>query len=251
MTRILDIDLDFFVHGAVHWAGRGDDRPDADYAPPWTPDETIDFLERRCGLTGRLPGMVVTHHGELFPLWRDAIGGGALSPPFGVTHVDAHADLGLGDAGYVQIITDLLHRAPQDRTHPHAEDYGIGDGNWLAFAVACRWISDLLYVHNDEGGEDILAMHMENFDVDGDLQLKAVLPAEYERVRFTFDKPQVDRFEPVVPFRHLLWRDFETGEPFDVICLAQSPPFTPVESDDLLALIRDRFIDEGAFRAGR
>ncbi len=224
MTRILDIDLDFFVHGAVHWAGQGDQRPDADYAPPWTPEETVGFLEKQCGLTGRLPGMVVTHHGELFPLWRQAIEDGLFEAPFHVTHVDAHADIGLGDAGYVQIITDLLHQPPEDRTNPHEDDYGIGDGNWLAFAVACRWIGEMLYVHNDEGGEDILAIHMENFDVDANLQLKAVTRDEWERVRFTSEKPNVEQFEPVVPYQHMLWTDFAATEPYDVICLAQSPP---------------------------
>jgi hypothetical protein len=28
---------------------------------------------------------------------------------------------------------------------------GVDDGNWLAFALACRWFSDLTYVPNVDG----------------------------------------------------------------------------------------------------
>jgi hypothetical protein len=38
-------------------------------------------------LTGRLPGLVVEHHGELFARWRDAIDAAILHAPFHVTHV--------------------------------------------------------------------------------------------------------------------------------------------------------------------
>jgi len=34
--------------------------------------------------------------------------------------------------------------------------------------------------------------------------------------------------------------------PFDVVCLARSPAYTPAESDALFDEIRDLFIDEAA-----
>jgi hypothetical protein len=36
---------------------------------------------------------------------------------------------------------------------------------------------------------------------------------------------------PPVPFDWLLWHDYEATEPFDLICLARSPSFTPSEAD--------------------
>ena len=107
MTRILDLDLDFFVHEVVYWPD-SDDRPDSDEHPVWAIDDVTAFLRGRCGLSGRLPGFVTENHGELFPRWRSAIRDGLLIAPFHVTHVDAHADLGLGDAGYVYLLTELL-----------------------------------------------------------------------------------------------------------------------------------------------
>ncbi len=247
MTRILDLDLDFFLHGAVHHAGRGDERPDAEYCPPWNPDELIRFLEGPCGLSGPLPGLVVTHHGELFPIWRRAINAGRFEAPFHVTHIDAHADIGLGDAGFVQIVTDLLHRPPEDRLHPHSNRYGLGDGNWLAFAVACRWVGEMVYVYNDDGGDDILALHMEGFDPDAqNLQLKAISKEEYERNTFSLPDAHIDHYEPLVPLRSVAWREFRSEGPYDVICLAQSPPFTPPQADELFQLIRERYVDEHA-----
>jgi len=96
--------------------------------------------------------VAVEHHGEVFRRWRSAIRHGFLPVPFHVTHVDAHADLGLGDAGYVSLVTELLHREVEERAGDEEDPAGLGGGNLLAFAIACRWISELDYVHNDEGG---------------------------------------------------------------------------------------------------
>ena len=61
---------------------------------------------------------------------------GLLTPPFHVTHVDAHADLGLGDAGYVYLLTELLLEDPRDRWWPRTGTTGLNDANHLAFAIA-------------------------------------------------------------------------------------------------------------------
>ena len=112
MQRVLDLDLDFFVDGIETNRARGDGRLDPDEYPAWSLADTLDFLRARCGLTGRLPGYVVQYHGELFTRWRDAIDAGLLQAPFHVTHVDAHADLGIGDAGYIAHALGLSSRAP-------------------------------------------------------------------------------------------------------------------------------------------
>lgn len=81
MQRVLDLDLDFFVYGVEHWRDRDHGRLDPEDYPAWSLHETLAFLQTGCGLTGRLPGFVVEHHGELFARWRDAIDAGVLRAP--------------------------------------------------------------------------------------------------------------------------------------------------------------------------
>jgi hypothetical protein len=238
---------DFFVHDVEYYRCRDDGRLAAADFPPWSLDEALTFLKDRCGLSRKLPGSVVEHHGSVFGLWRTAIASGRLDTPFQVTHVDAHADIGLGDAGYVYLMTDLLFEPHENRQHPKEGVGGLDDGNWLAFALACRWITDLVYVFNDGGGNDILHYHMQDFDVSApNIELKAVRGHELARVMFQEMRPEVARFEPRIPFHQLHWESFRAQQPFDAVFLARSPSFTPPECDVIFDEIRHRFIDEDA-----
>ena len=248
MQRILDIDLDFFVEGAAHWRESTDDRLDAAEFPPWPRERALSFLEERCKLDRPLPGFVVEHHGEMFTRWRSAIDEAILTPPFEVTHIDAHADLGLGDNGYVYLMTSLLFEPPEERRVPQTGDGGLADGNWLIYAIACRWLAALTYVLNTESGPpgDILTYVMEGFDPGGrHIELPAMHKRELDKL--PFGEPEVHHREPKVPFTWMPWPAFTAPDPFDVVCLARSPGFTPRESDPLFDEIRERFIDEAAF----
>lgn len=248
--RVLDLDLDFFVHGVEHWAERDSGRLDEEWFPPWSLDDTMDFLTDRCGLTGPLPGCVVEHHGELFARWRDAIDTGLMREGFHVTHVDAHADLGMGDAGYIQLMSDLLFREPHARRDPGD---ALTDGNYLIFALGCRWLSGLDYVYNSENPDgaspgDLMRILMEDFNVDAaNLQLAALPARQIEAVFMPGPEPTPVRLEPTVPFRHMGWPQFRADAPYDVICLARSPEYTPPGCDPLFDAIRERFIDETGF----
>jgi len=99
MQRILDLDLDFFLNGVAYFRPTDSERLDDEDFQPWSFDQAVGFLAERCGLQSKLPGWTVEGHGDLFDRWRSAIQSGLLRPPFHVTHVDAHADLGLGDSG--------------------------------------------------------------------------------------------------------------------------------------------------------
>lgn len=115
-VRVLDLDLDFFLHGAAHWVSPdGGERLDAEEYPPWELADALDYLERQCLLTQKLPGVAVEHHSEIFWLWGEAIAREAMSAPFSVTHLDAHADLGLGDAGYAYLMNELAFEAVVER----------------------------------------------------------------------------------------------------------------------------------------
>ena len=203
VQRVLDLDLDFFVHGVEHWLDRDHGRLDASEFPAWSVEDTLAFLHERCGLTGRLPGFVVEHHGELFTRWGDAIDAGLLRAPFHLTHVDAHADIGLGDAGYMHLMTKLLFRAPEDRRDPGEH---LEDGNYLIFAVGCRWLSALDYIYNrDDDGDgpgDILGLVMEGRRHDADHIQLAAFSTRRELEDLVFGAPREPAWlEPRVPFR--------------------------------------------------
>jgi hypothetical protein len=243
MHRVLDIDLDFFVDSVAHWVQRDGARLPEDEYSSWSPEETMDFLRGRCHLTGKLPGWVIEHHDEAFARWRDAVGDGMLVPPFHVTHIDAHADLGLGDAGYVHLITEVMHRPVEERSLPEVVEPALGFGNWLAFAVACQWVSDLDYVFCPGGGDDVLGLYMSD-DPKG-LQLRA---ATMEQLRQHWssggDEPLQGEADPVVPICKIRAEDFSADGSYDAIVLCRSPSCTPASADEIFDLIRREFIEE-------
>lgn len=55
--------------------------------------------------------------------------------------------------------------------------------------------------------------------------------------------------EPPVPFSREVIQHFQAPAPFNFVCLARSPGFTPKTADVLYDAIRNRFIDEGAAQA--
>ena len=247
VQRILDLDLDFFLDDAAILRGSEDGRLDGADFPPWPLEQVLTFLHDQCGLRGPLPGFAVENHGELFVRWREAINVGQLEVPFRVTHIDAHADLGLGASGYVYLMTSLLFEEPENRRHPRTGEGALGDGNYLAFAIACRWLSELVYVFNDGGGgEDALLYVLEGFDPQArNIQLAAVRSRqELSENLLTPRNLKIEHFEPSVPFTTIGWRDFNADQPFDFVCLARSPEFTPPEADEIFEEIRRRFIIE-------
>lgn len=206
MTRVLDIDLDFFVQGAATGRAPDDGRLDSDMYPRWPIEDALAFLRGRCLLTQPVAGMVVERHGELFGRWRDAIAQGLLAPPLSVVHIDAHADIGMGDSGYMYLLSEVLRLPVHARQEPRTDDGGLGDGNYLAFAIACRWLCALTYVYNSEGPgrpTDILRPLMKDFDFDASsIQLACMDRDQIERVFWPAPAapPRVHHLEPEVPF---------------------------------------------------
>jgi len=256
MRRVLDIDLDAFVYGSEDGRGRDDPRLDAEVHPPWDLPKVLSFLRCNCRLSGPLPGFAIEHHGDLFFRWRDAIDRGLLVPPFRVTHVDAHADLGTGDCGFDYLLTELLREPPHNRHSPRAGDDGLADGNYLAFAIANRWIGELTYViggrYEDfmdypwEPG-DLLPHVFEDFDLSTrTIRLPTLAPPNLREDLGSTDRLRPLALEPPVPFDWSLWHEYEATEPFDLICLARSPSYTPEAADAVYDEIRSRFIDENA-----
>jgi hypothetical protein len=62
-----------------------------------------------------------------------------------VTHLDAHSDLG-GDSGYVYLLTEMLSAPVAEMRNPKTGVGALGEGNVLAYSIACQWIGNLLFV---------------------------------------------------------------------------------------------------------
>ncbi|HTW98997.1 MAG TPA: UPF0489 family protein [Acidimicrobiales bacterium] len=243
MQRVLDVDLDFFGYEVAYWPDVTV-RPEPEEFPVWSQEDALDFLSEQCQLGAPLPGFLTENHGELFALWRAAVDEGVLEVPFHVTHVDAHADLGLGDNGYEYLMSEVLALPPAARSELRTDSRGLGDGNYLAFAIACRWVGSLEYVFGEGGGGDELYLHMESFDQRAaKVQLKEVSLAELQKHRLPGTWPDVIHLEPAVPYRAVRAEAFSAEAPYDFICLTRSAPYVPTTADPLYDLIRDTYMD--------
>jgi hypothetical protein len=156
------------------------------------------------------------------------------------------------------LLTELLQEPVDNRRNPRTGDDALSDGNYLNFAIANRWISKLLYViggcpdDTEDAAtyawqpEDLLPYIFQNFD----LWTRTIRLPTLDRRNLSDNLLSTDRlkplaFEPEVPFDWMTIYDFTAESPFDMVCLARSPSFTPAESDAIYDAIRERFIDEG------
>jgi len=242
-VKILDIDLDFFLSGiATRQAPRG--RRLRESHSPWFESDVREFLERQCGLTRTqpLPGGLVEEHDGVFRKWRTLITASRLDIPFDVVHVDAHADLGMGDGSWHYISTALLHLNARDRINPiEGGPNGLNQGNFLLFAIACRWIRELTYVYHPDckigaGLRDIPRTAMKNYDADGPIiQLKQLSSQLSLGIRP--EDGDVIGLEPEVPLHPVAGKDFMATAKFDFMFLTRSPRYTPDVADALIPVI--------------
>ena len=242
VQRILDIDLDFFVERVMYFRQNDGTRPAADEYPVWSIEAVLEFLHERCALRGPLPGITAERHHEVFYAWRDLIEAGRLEPPFSVTHVDAHADLGRGprlrppDGGHPS------PAGPRSNTTRHWRA-GADRGELAAVRNRLPLASDLTFVFNDDRQSDVFVHHLEDNDPEAmNIQLKAVAEGEINRRFFQLNRVEVLAHEPLVPYREVLWSNFQTGEPFDFICLCRSPDYAPASADEIYEEVRRRFV---------
>ncbi|MFC1979323.1 UPF0489 family protein [Chloroflexota bacterium] len=244
--RVLNLDLDFFLDEIAYF--RADDsRLDSNQYKPWAESKVFCFLENNCGLSmnSTVKGRVVKHHDEAFDYWRELVYSGKLSTPFDVLHIDSHNDLGLGDSGYTYLMSEFLHISPNCR--PLKIDRSqVNFSNYLAFAVACRWISRIYWICHPNKSYGLLSYHFKNYDKNsGTVQLKKLAKNSFKdsgNINCVTSLPILE-LEPEVPFQILPWSKFYTKKPCDYIVLSQSPGFTPSDSDNLIPVI-SRYINQ-------
>lgn len=243
-SRILDIDIDLFVNEPAYWCEAGE-RLSSDEYWTWSETEIRSFLEDACGLsrTNQIPGRIVDHHHEVFDIWRNLVESRKLETPFEVVHPDSHADLGLGDPGWLYLMGELLHLPIEERTNPRVGWEYMNAGNYLAFAAACGWLSKLTYVHHPQGGNDVMHYHFRDFDVaSNEIELKRC-PLERLRSLLAYEPSYlgfgVEQRGPTLPFQKICCLDYHSEQPFDYVFFARSPEFTPIESDLLLPIFQE------------
>jgi hypothetical protein len=247
IVNVLDIDLDVFLDPRP-WRKVDEGRLSPSEYQAWSPIQVEEYLVERCKLDPNvpIPGQVVVYHHELFDIWNRLIAGGTLQKPFSLTHIDSHADLGLGDPSYVYIMCDLLHADMSLRNNPKREGaYGLSEGNYVSFALACRWISEFKYVQhpstrrgNHGGLPDIADSFFEDNDPKrANLQLKRYPQGiEVGINRITEYEPVA--LEPPVPISYYDRDTFVSTDNFSFLFTAISPNYTPETTDRIIPVIK-------------
>ncbi len=241
-VRFLDIDLDAFLD-RVAYSKTTDERLDPEEYKPWPEQQVREFLENGCGLSRQapVPGRCVVHHDAAFDYWKELVGGSGAQ--IDVVHVDAHADLGLGDRSWAHLVVEHLFQPVPGRADPPRGQRGLNPGSFLAYAVAARWISSITHVHPSCGGGDFPRVHFKDNDPrSGFLELKG-FPADFvESLRWRQKYQELTAgaattIEPLVPYRATTMESYRACGPFDHALLAQSPGYTPKTADALIPVI--------------
>ena len=228
MTKVLDIDLDFFLQDICPFAEPGM-RPDGRGREPWAKEEVRRFLEDNLKLDPMrpLPGRIFETHDGVLDYWKDLIDAGTLTAPFCVTHVDAHTDLGIVQKGYPFVRHNVLSRPVERRAQlrEFREKQQLNEANYLAFALAFRWVSSLENIRHPKSKTDfpkeMLSPASENH-----IQLRSAFPQLFEA---KFGE------EPLIPYtEYKNGPSYETESPFACISLAISPRYSPKEADTLI-----------------
>lgn len=244
--KVLDIDLDLFVDPRPGRQARSTRLSAADYQS-WTTQSVEQYLVDRCNLRKNhpLPGAIVTYHHELFDVWKALIAAGRLRKPFQITHLDSHADMGMGDGSCGYILGELLSHDVADRENPKQGGVdGLLEGNFLSFCLACRWISSVVYVHHPRLFTENCNLHdipnclfQNNQPRCNVLQLKR-LPPECRNPIYRLTDFTPISLEPEVPIQFTDRDKFQATDSYSFIFVAHSPKYTPVSADPILEVIR-------------
>lgn len=240
--RFLDLDLDTFLNTVAHRPEGG--RLDSNSYKPWSERRVRHFLEQRCGLSTAAPikGWFVEDHDGAFDVMRDLVEGG--SGALDVVHVDAHADLGMGDPSWVDMIVHVA-KPLAERRQPKRADEGLNLGSWLAYALAAEFIADLTYVYPRGWGKDLPPLYFPGGNTAaGTVEMKAYVRADLPMMGSTPDYHALYHLPPdvvlaPVPFRMVALDAYTNPAPFDVALLCRSPDYTPETSERLIPVIDD------------
>ncbi|MES2655886.1 MAG: UPF0489 family protein [Bacteroidota bacterium] len=248
--NILDIDLDFFLNNKHASFSDPKGRLDDKQYIPWNIDDVIKFFDVRCGLNknNKTSGKCFVHHDEVFYFLRELQEKNDFNLKFSIDHIDAHADLGYGDCSYAYIFSEILFKDLKERSYPNKINgrCGLGKGNFLAFAIACRWVTKLRYINKKEWSEDLPQLLFHDYDITSNfIELKKFTPDMMDLIISYVDiikkakETSPLELEPKVPFETIEYSTFQNKIPYDFIFLTHSPNYTPPTSDDLIPIIKE------------
>ena len=223
----------------------------------------------------QIPGHEIVEHQDAFFTWRRWLDCGVLVVPFDVIHIDAHADLGLGEGGWIYLLSELLALPPAKRSTPRVGTGALNSANYLAFAIANRWIRKLTYVFPYrkprkrrrilmdvyEGDElvrtvpayatmneereprpsDLMPLLFHNSDTRTNvIELRHFSPDAVKTLAWATVPPTTIHVEPAVQFEYIQSDRFRF-DGFTHMTVAQSPQYTPASADELLPIFRCYF----------
>lgn len=240
--KILDLDLDFFIDDIRIEYLRCEGRFNT--SSPWTEMQVISFLEDQCGLSkdNRVPGRIVSQHHEAFFFWRELIQNNSLQSPFELVHVDAHSDMGYADlTAMYYIMGELLHKPVKDRIN--IDSSKINCGNYIVFAAACRWLSNVMFVTHPKWHDDLSRFYFK----EGNTNSNALQLRKYNNPHVLdfgqIELPVPAELEPEIPFTIIKKDESFNVQDFSYIILSHSPEYTPESADSLLEIFKEYIIE--------
>ena len=243
LDYVLDLDLDFFVWPVSRGPREHDRLPDCECERVASEEEVHRFLGERCHLNppARIQGRELHEHVEAFGAWRDWLLVGELSEPFGVVHVDGHADVGAGLNLTFAYLDEFLALPLGKRRNPRMGEKGLNSGNYLLGAIANRWVASLTYVYPTHLVSQRDCVPLGDFPPqcfkNNDLETKQIQLKGYSKQEHMKANPIPIHIEPCVPFELVPNHRFEFSG-FTHMVVAQSPQYTPRSADRLLPIIR-------------
>lgn len=115
----------------------------------------------------------------------------------------------------------------------------ISPANYLSYALACRWLRNLTYVHHAQSGDDLMPFFFRDFDpACGVMELRHV-PGVCDAHSREELRSLPHTLEPPIVFQKIPVHAYRAAELFDYVILCQSPGYTPTEADALLPVFKD------------
>jgi hypothetical protein len=235
---VLDIDLDAFLNDTSHWRS-GNKRLNKKNYFPWDEQRLRNYLEQNCNLSTarRIPGFFAVEHDQAFDYFLQL--SKHHNTKLNIVHLDGHADLGLGDPSWIELITKYLLLTQTEKENPPRGRRGCNPGSYLAYAAAAEIIQSIVYAYPPRGGNDLHTIFFKNNDIESNqLVLKAfdksvVSGLNYENLT---DDLAILKMEPI-DFHRCPIESYKANCAFDYLFFCQSPAFTPKTSDRLLKVI--------------
>ena len=262
--KILDLDLDYFLE--VRHSGINDKIKERcaeeQYGDSvWSEERVRSFFKKNLGLSKRrkIKGRVIKDHNEAIIFWKELIQKGYLTIPFEVIHVDAHGDLGVGSASWKYILKELLTYPVLERPKHNKyrgcsgeiREEGIND--YLLFAIAYQWISQLTFCVNSEEGKydylneilkDFTMQEVRNKPTENIIQLVSNplfrIPERDDSDEYKSKYLSTGIKEPEVPMLVIpTIDDVKYNGDFDFAVLAKSPNYTPESADFVIDIFKE------------